>query len=153
MESKQLLSNDFYTRQFSRPRPEQSDEDFDGVSDDEGDELEQQQGHAGVGGEEDGSESDYDGVYEETQLLQQYNASHYSKVDHEEKLRYRGPFDLPLATDNNRHRLGSNEAYQETQLLDNYDLGCYGNALQETGKPMHTRGDHSTKGMKVMTRI
>lgn len=153
MESKQLLGNEFYSRQFSRPRPEQSDEDFD-ESDEEGDELEQQQGHAGVEGEEEGSEGDCDGVYEETQLLQQYNAAHYSKVDHEEKLRRRGPFDSPLATENNNiHRFGGTQVYQETQLLDNYDLGCYGIAQQETGKPMHTPLVNHSKGTKGMSCI
>lgn len=143
MESQQLLSNDFYTRQFSRARPEQSDEDFDEETDEEG--VEQQQGHnAG----EDGSESDYDGVYEETQLLQQYNAAHYSKVDLEEKLRCRGTFDLPIAGDNNRRRLvETTPAFAETQLLENYDLNCFASAQQKMAKPLHIpRGDHA-KGL------
>lgn len=142
MESKQFLSNDFYTRQFSRAQPEQSDEDFDEESDEEGDEK--RQGHAG---EEDGSESDYDRVYEETQLLQHYNAAHYSKVDHEERRRGRGLFDSPLTTENNRHKLGGTQVYQETQLLDNYDLGCYGNVQQDMGKLTHLPRRDLSKGI------
>ena len=142
MESKQLLSNDFYTRQFAQQRPEDSDENFEEESDEEGDELEvqrQQQVPVDVDKEEDGLESDYDGdgdydgVYEETQLLEQYNAAHYSKVDHEEKLRCRGTVELAHSTDNSRQRSRANHAYEETQLLENHDFGGYGNVKREKG--------------------
>ncbi|KAG0588883.1 hypothetical protein KC19_2G275700 [Ceratodon purpureus] len=142
MEPKQLLSNDFYTRQFAQQRPEDSDENFEEESDEEGDKLEvqrQHQGHVGVDREDGGLESDYDGesdyngVYEETQLLEQYNAAHYSKVDHEEKLRCREQAELPYSTDNNRQKLRAKPAYEETQLLENYDFGAHGHAQHEKG--------------------
>nr|PNR44834.1 hypothetical protein PHYPA_014604 [Physcomitrium patens] len=142
MKPKQLLSNDFYTRQFSRQRPEESDEDFEEGSDEERDEIgvnRELQRYACPNGEEDASESDYDGVYEETQLVEQYNAAHYSKFDHEVKLRCRGALDLPLSAGNFRQKLGCKQVNYagETQLLENYDISHYGKADYEKSKPIH----------------
>ncbi|XP_024379728.1 uncharacterized protein [Physcomitrium patens] len=157
MKAKPLLSNEFYSRQFSRQQQEESDEVFEEQSDEERDELEvQRQGqeYAGGDGEEDALESDYDGDCLETQLLEQYNAAYYTKIDHEEKLRCRGALNLSHSAGDNSQRLSVGQInYEETQLLEEYDVRHHVNVEYERCKPMHlplnvvAHGDY-TKGLK-----
>lgn len=162
MKAKPLLSNEFYSRQFSRQQQEESDEVFEEQSDEERDELEvQRQGqeYAGGDGEEDALESDYDGDCLETQLLEQYNAAYYTKIDHEEKLRCRGALNLSHSAGDNSQRLSVGQInYEETQLLEEYDVRHHVNVEYERCKPMHlplnvvAHGDY-TKGMEFMSCV
>lgn len=139
MESTQLLSNDFYTRAFSRQKQEESDEEF--VEDDELEALREQHEQIGVDVDEDeGSQSDYEGDYEETQLLEQYNA-HYNKTEYGQKTGQKTGHSRAGFLDSNQESSGEEEGdCEQTQLLETYNSSSYNKAEYEKEQLMQVPG-------------